>query len=232
VALHMPGAVVRSADDIAVAWRSALSCCSSGDLGKMYKPNAGAFETDRPYSKAQWIRAHPGSSGDEPRRDRLPGARTRPAFVEGSSSNESTSAMSRTAGAYQRKPYDRARPGGCADWPTGRKDDDHQLIPRFYDPISGAVKIDGSQCGTTASNRFVGQISVVLQESMLFQAGLRTSLTESRTRAARDSSRAELANAHELSTRCRSATTLSSASGALPLGRPAAAYRHRRGLFG
>jgi len=104
---HMPGAVVRSADDIGrLAWRSALSCFRLYLRQDVKSPCRSFSETDHDYSKAAvgYERIREVLEMNHEVTD-LPGARTRPAFREGSSSNESTSAMSRTAGrCLQRKP--------------------------------------------------------------------------------------------------------------------------------
>ena len=44
------------------------------------------------------------------------------------------------------------------------------LIPRFYDPISGVIKIDGTDIKQFKQKSLRQQISFVLQETVLFQA--------------------------------------------------------------
>ncbi len=73
------------------------------------------------------------------------------------------------------------------------------LIPRFYDPVSGQVKIDGKniQNYTIASLR--QQMSFVLQETLLFRAPVWQNIAYGRPEAGFSEimRAAELANAHE-----------------------------------
>jgi len=73
------------------------------------------------------------------------------------------------------------------------------LIPRFYDPTSGAVKIDGVDVRNYRTKSLRGQISVVLQESMLFHGPIWQNIAYGKPNASRSEilRAAELANAHE-----------------------------------
>jgi ATP-binding cassette, subfamily B, bacterial len=73
------------------------------------------------------------------------------------------------------------------------------LIPRFYDPISGRVKIDGSDVRDFRVKSLRQQISFVLQESLLFRATIWQNIAYGKPEATREEimRAAELANAHE-----------------------------------
>src|SRR5258708_11985080 len=73
------------------------------------------------------------------------------------------------------------------------------LIPRFYDPTSGAVKIDGVAVRNYRTKSLRGQISFVLQESMLFHGPIWQNIAYGKPNASRSEilRAAELANAHE-----------------------------------
>ncbi len=73
------------------------------------------------------------------------------------------------------------------------------LIPRFYDPTGGVVKVDGVDVRTLKQKSLREQISFVLQETVLFQAPIWQNIAygkpdASRTRFWRPR---KLANAHE-----------------------------------
>ena len=73
------------------------------------------------------------------------------------------------------------------------------LIPRFYDPISGAVKIDGVDVRRFKIKSLREQISFVLQETVLFHAPVWQNIAYGNPRASRAEilRAAELANAQE-----------------------------------
>jgi subfamily B ATP-binding cassette protein MsbA len=73
------------------------------------------------------------------------------------------------------------------------------LIPRFYDPDSGVVKIDGTDIRRFRQKSLRQQISFVLQETMLFHAPLWQNIAYGKPEATRDEiiRAAELANASE-----------------------------------
>lgn len=72
------------------------------------------------------------------------------------------------------------------------------LIPRFYDPVSGAVRMDGHDLRTVTQSSLRAQIAIVPQETLLFGGTIRENLLYGRL----DASEAEVieaakaANAH------------------------------------
>ena len=73
------------------------------------------------------------------------------------------------------------------------------LIPRFYDPISGVVKIDGQDVRQYRQKSLRQQISFVLQETVLFHIPIWANIAYGRPDATKTEilRAAELANAHE-----------------------------------
>ena len=73
------------------------------------------------------------------------------------------------------------------------------LVPRFFDPISGAVKIDGADVRTLTLKSLRDQISFVLQDSLLFSGTVWENIAYGKpTAPPEDTIRAaQLANAHE-----------------------------------
>jgi subfamily B ATP-binding cassette protein MsbA len=73
------------------------------------------------------------------------------------------------------------------------------LIPRFYDPLSGQVRIDGSDVRDLTLKSLRDQISFVLQDTLLFHATLWENIAYGRPDASvEDTVRAAtLANAHD-----------------------------------
>ena len=73
------------------------------------------------------------------------------------------------------------------------------LIPRFYDPVSGVIKIDGVDARRYKQKSLREQMSFVLQDTLLFHAPLWTNIAYGRPEATREEiiRAAELANAHE-----------------------------------
>src|SRR6267378_1653846 len=73
------------------------------------------------------------------------------------------------------------------------------LVARFYDPISGGVKIDGTDIRKFTQKSLRQQISFVLQETMLFHAPVWQNIAYGKPEATRDEiiRAAELANASE-----------------------------------
>ena len=67
------------------------------------------------------------------------------------------------------------------------------LIPRFYDPISGLIKIDGTDVKRFMQKSLRQQISFVLQETVLFQAPIWQNIAYGKPEA----SRAEILHAAE-----------------------------------
>ena len=73
------------------------------------------------------------------------------------------------------------------------------LIPRFYDPVSGRVKLDGADVRDFTLKSLRGQISCVLQETQLFRAPIWQNIAYGKPEATREEivRAAALANAHE-----------------------------------
>ena len=73
------------------------------------------------------------------------------------------------------------------------------LVARFYDPVSGEVKIDGTNIRNYKMKSLRQQISFVLQETLLFHAPIWENIAYGRPEANRDEimQAAKLANAHE-----------------------------------
>jgi len=73
------------------------------------------------------------------------------------------------------------------------------LIPRFYDPDSGEVRIDGADVRRYQLKSLRHQISFVLQETLLFHGPVWRNIAYGKPEASRDEilRAAELANAHE-----------------------------------
>ncbi len=73
------------------------------------------------------------------------------------------------------------------------------LIPRLYDPVAGAVKIDGVDVRRYKIKSVRSQISFVLQESLLFHASVFENIAYGKLGASREEviRAARLANAHE-----------------------------------
>jgi len=73
------------------------------------------------------------------------------------------------------------------------------LVARFYDPLSGEVRIDGTNIRTYTMKSIRQQISFVLQETLLFRAPVWQNIAYGRPEANREEiiHAAKLANAHE-----------------------------------
>src|SRR5262249_1130142 len=73
------------------------------------------------------------------------------------------------------------------------------LVPRFYDPEEGTIKIDGTDVKRFKQQSLRQQISYVLQESVLFHGPLWQNIAYGRPEATREEIEhaAELANAME-----------------------------------
>jgi ATP-binding cassette subfamily B protein len=73
------------------------------------------------------------------------------------------------------------------------------LIPRFYDPTAGVVRVDGADVRRLKMQSLRGQMSFVLQETLLFHAPIWKNIAYGKPGASRAEifRAAELANAHE-----------------------------------
>jgi subfamily B ATP-binding cassette protein MsbA len=171
-------------------------------LGRMYKPMRELSKMTDAYSKAAigYERIREVLETEHEIRD-LPGARRAPAFrgrVE----------LSNVSFGYEpRYPILKqvslqVEPGQVAALvgPTGAgKTTIINLIPRFYDPDSGAVKIDGTDVKLFQQQSLRRQISFVLQETLLFHGPIWYNIAYGKPGASRAEilKAAELANAHE-----------------------------------
>src|SRR5262249_48141399 len=84
--------------------------------------------------------------------------------------------------------------------PTGAgKSSIISLIPRFYDPSSGTVRIDGQDIRKYTQKSLREQVSFVLQETLLFHASVWRNIAYGKPNATREEilKAAELANASE-----------------------------------
>jgi ATP-binding cassette subfamily B protein len=171
-------------------------------LGKMYKPMQDLSKMTDAWSKAavgyeriREIQATQGEVGD------LPGAR-QVARLRGAIEFDSV-----TFGYDKETPVLRnvsfgIQPGQLAAFigPTGAgKTTIISLIPRFYNPDSGVVKIDGLDVRYFAQRSLRQQISFVLQETVLFRGTVWQNIAYGKPEASRAEiyRTAELANAHE-----------------------------------
>jgi ATP-binding cassette subfamily B protein len=96
----------------------------------------------------------------------------------------------------------RIQPGQVAALvgPTGAgKTTIASLIPRFYDPTSGSVRVDGTDIRRYKITSLREQMSFVLQESVLFHAPVWQNIAYGKPEAGREEiiRAAKLANAHE-----------------------------------
>jgi ATP-binding cassette subfamily B protein len=99
-----------------------------------------------------------------------------------------------------------ARPGQVIALfgPTGSgKSSIVNLIPRFYDPTSGRITLDGHDLRTVTLNSLRSQIGTVLQETTLFVGSVRENIAFGRPGATEDEivAAAQGAQAHEFITR-------------------------------
>ena len=83
-------------------------------------------------------------------------------------------------------------------WRHG-KSTSFSLIPRFYDPLSGVVRIDGKDVRDLQLKGLRDQIGYVLQDTVLLRGTVRSNIAFGRPDATEDEvvRAAELANAHE-----------------------------------
>jgi ATP-binding cassette, subfamily B, bacterial len=171
-------------------------------LGKMYKPMQELSKMTDAYSKAAvgYERIREVLDADRELKD-LPGARRAPKF-------RGRIEFDRVSFGYEldrlilRDVNFRIDPGTVAALvgPTGAgKTTTISLIPRFYDPTSGIVKIDGFDVRRFQQKSLREQISFVLQETYLFHDTLWRNIAYGRPEATRQDilRAAELANAHE-----------------------------------
>jgi len=171
-------------------------------LGKMYKPMQELSKLTDAYSKAVvgYERIREVLEMNHEVTD-LPGARNAPRF-QGRIEFEAVNFSYEPDHPVLTNVSFKIEPGQVAALigPTGAgKTTIISLIPRFYDPTSGTVKIDGAAVRNYRIKSLRGQISVVLQESMLFHGPVWQNIAYGKPNASRSEilRAAELANAHE-----------------------------------
>jgi subfamily B ATP-binding cassette protein MsbA len=171
-------------------------------LGRMYKPMQELSKMTDSYSKA--------SVGYERIREvlethrevvDLPGARPAPPF-KGLIEFDHVSFHYDKDRPILRDVTLRVEAGkvGALVGPTGAgKTTIISLIPRFYDPVSGSIKIDGKDVRKYTQSSLRQQISFVLQETLLFHGPIWANIAYGKPEASRGEilRAAEIANAHE-----------------------------------
>lgn len=171
-------------------------------LGKMYKPMQDLSKMTDSYSKAavgyERIREVLETNGmiqDLPGSRRAPRLRGRIEFQAVDFCYEPGSPVLKQV-SFEIQPGTLAALVG----PTGAgKSTIISLIPRFYDPVSGVVAIDGTDVRRWQQKSLRQQISFVLQETLLFHAPIWSNIAYGKPEASRAEiiRAAELANAHE-----------------------------------
>jgi subfamily B ATP-binding cassette protein MsbA len=171
-------------------------------LGKMYKPMRDLSKMTDAYSKAAvgYERILEVLETDCQVKD-LPGARRAPDF-RGQVELERVSFSYRPNYPILKQVSLVINPGQVAALvgPTGAgKTTIISLIPRFYDPDTGTVKIDGTDVKHFQQKSLRQQISFVLQETLLFHGSVWSNIAYGKPGASRDEilCAAMRANAHE-----------------------------------
>ena len=171
-------------------------------LGKMYKPMQQLSKMTDAYSKAVvgYERIREILDTHNEIRD-LPGARRAPQF-QGAIDFRDVSFAYEPATPVLKDVSFQIEPGQVAALvgPTGAgKSTIISLIPRFYDPTSGVVKVDGQDVRRFQQKSLRQQISFVLQETLLFHGPIWNNIAYGKPEATRAEilRAAELANAHE-----------------------------------
>ena len=171
-------------------------------LGKMYKPMQELSKMTDAYSKAAvgYERVREVLDTERDVKDR-PGARPAPP-LHGAIAFEHVSFGYEAEAPILKDVSFRIEPGQVAALvgPTGAgKTTIISLIPRFYDPSEGVVKIDGLDIRGLKQKSLRQQISFVLQETLLFHGTVWNNIAYGKPDASRDEilRAAEVANAHE-----------------------------------
>ena len=171
-------------------------------LGKMYKPMQQLSKMTDSYSKAVvgYERIREILETDNEVKD-LPGARRAPKFKGGIEFEDVSFGYEPPALVLKNVSF-QIEPGQVAALvgPTGAgKSTIISLIPRFYDPTSGVVKIDGQDVRRFQQKSVRQQISFVLQETLLFHGPIWNNIAYGKPEATRAEilRAAEMANAHE-----------------------------------
>ena len=171
-------------------------------LGKMYKPMQELSKMTDTYSKASigYERIQEVLDTDGEIKD-LPGARRAPRF-KGKIEFDHVNFGYEADRLVLRDVDFKIEPGQVAALvgPTGAgKSTIISLIPRFYDPTSGAVKIDGQDIRRYQQKSLRQQMSFVLQETLLFHGTIWSNIAYGKPEATRREilRAAEMANAQE-----------------------------------
>jgi len=171
-------------------------------LGKMYKPMQELSKMTDTYSKASigYERIQEVLNTDGEIKD-LPGAKRAPRF-KGNIELDHLNFGYEPDRPVLRDVSLKIEPGQVAALvgPTGAgKSTIISLIPRFYDPISGAVKIDGQDIRRFQQKSLRQQMSFVLQETLLFHGTIWYNIAYGKPEATRWEilRAAEMANAQE-----------------------------------
>lgn len=171
-------------------------------LGKMYKPMQQLSKMTDAYSKALvgYERIREILETDNEIKD-VPGARRAPQF-RGAIQFDDVSFGYEPATLVLKDLNLQIEPGQVAALvgPTGAgKSTIISLLPRFYDPTSGVLKIDGQDVRRFQQKSLRQQISFVLQETLLFHGPIWNNIAYGKPEASRAEilRAAELANAHE-----------------------------------
>ena len=171
-------------------------------LGKMYKPMQELSKVTDSYAKAVVGYERIGEILDTEREVKdLPGARRAEPF-KGKIEFRNVDFAYQPDRPVLKNVSFRIEPGQVAALvgPTGAgKTSIISLIPRFYDPASGVVAIDGVDVKRLRQKSLRQQISFVLQETLLFHAPVWSNIAYGKPEATRAEilRAAELANAHE-----------------------------------
>jgi len=171
-------------------------------LGKMYKPMQELSKMTDDYSKAAvgYERIREVLDTEREVKD-LPGARLAPRF-KGKIEFEKVCFSYEPASPVLRDINFTVEPGQVAALvgPTGEgKSTIISLIPRFYEPNSGVIRIDGYDVRRLNKQSIRQQISFVLQETLLFHAPVWQNIAYGKPEASRSEilRAAEIALAHE-----------------------------------
>ncbi len=171
-------------------------------IGKMYKPMQELSKMTDAYSKAAigYERIREVLETDGEVKDR-PGARRAPRLKGGIEFDHVSLSYEPNVPVLKDVTF-RIEPGQVAALvgPTGAgKSTISMLIPRFYDPNSGVVKVDGQDVRVFQQTSLRQQISFVLQDTVLFHGPVWYNIAYGKPEASRAEilRAAELANAHE-----------------------------------
>ncbi len=171
-------------------------------LKKMYKPMQELSKMTDSYSKAA-VGYERIREVLETKRDvkDMPGAKQAPVF-KGAIEFEHVNFAYEPNTPILKDVSFRIQPGQVAALvgPTGSgKSTLIGLIPRFYDPTSGVVKIDGVDIKRFRQKSLRQQVSFVLQDTVLFHAPIWQNIAYGKPEATRDEilKAAQIANAHE-----------------------------------